>query len=138
MEQHGSQVVLGPSPSLARQFCSALLCCSLLICSGLVCFILFQQDISSVSSSVLQFQLGKCSLQPSLERKSVLSELTYIDRSHAPVPMKTLNSLQFNWSKRHCPDQSEWCCSDWSVKIQWGVDIVAQLYLDRECLSPVS
>ena len=34
------------------------------------------------------------------------------------IQMRTPKSSQFDLSKRHCPDWSEWSYSDWSEKMQ--------------------
>ena len=49
--------------------------------------------------------------------------VTYIERSPHPwalIGLSSCKSSQFDWSKRHCPNWSEWSHTNWSVKMLMG------------------
>lgn len=118
VKQHGYKEALGlgnpgensleRGPSLARQLWYAPVC-SILPCASLLC--------SADTALVFQLQLRKPHLQPSVERKNALFKpqrvsLSMVSDWFILVQMRTPNT-QFNWSKMHCSEWSEWSHSGW-------------------------
>ena len=107
--------------------CPALLCTHL-FCSSLLCFTCFFLLWSGKTSSIFHLSCQRCAVFSLPLKRKVLPELegAYLHRQKFPslVPdwlilmqMRTpILSLRFDWSKKHCPDCSECCCSDWLVK----------------------